>query len=78
VGRGTRQLVRQLEPDELAQKVDPARLQRLLDEGAVVEQARWLIDYWSRRTIAGLLLMPPTRHNMVHLNESLRLKTRRR
>lgn len=78
VGRGTRQIVRQLEPDELPQKVDPARLQRLLDEGAVVQEARGLIDYWSKRTLSGLLLMPPTRHNMVHLNESLRLKQRRR
>ncbi len=77
VGRGTRKIVGRLEPDELKQKVDPARLQRLLDEGAVVEAAMGLIDYWSKRTITGLLLMPPTRHNMVHLNEAWRLKHRR-
>lgn len=33
-------------------------------------QARFVTDYWSRRTIAGLLLMPATRHNFVHLNEA--------
>ncbi|MBN1305535.1 MAG: hypothetical protein JXA13_13940 [Anaerolineales bacterium] len=27
--------------------------------------------------LAGFLLMPPTRHNLVHLNEALRLKKRR-
>jgi hypothetical protein len=32
------------------------------------------IDLWSRRTIAGLLLMPPTRHNFLHLNDALRIK----
>lgn len=43
-------------------------------EGAVIDEARWLIEYWSRRKIAGLLLMPPTRHNFVHLNKSMRIK----
>jgi hypothetical protein len=32
------------------------------------------VDYWSRRTVAGLLLMPPTRHCFLHLNEALRIK----
>ena len=56
--------------------VDPIRLQRLVDEGAVVEAASDLIAYWGRRNIAGLLLMPATRHNFVHLNEAFRLKQR--
>ncbi|MCK4899059.1 MAG: hypothetical protein KAS38_09795, partial [Anaerolineales bacterium] len=77
VGRGTRQIVKQLQPEDLKQKVDPARLQNVMEEGAVVEAASGLIDYWSKRNIAGLLLMPATRHNLVHLNEALRLKGRR-
>ena len=36
-----------------------------------------LIVYWSKRDIAGLLLMPATRHNIVHLNEALRIKKKR-
>ena len=77
VGRRTREIAKELQPEELKQKVDPSRLQQVMDEGAVVEAARGLIDYCGRRTIAGLLLMPPTRHNIVHLNEALRLKRRR-
>jgi hypothetical protein len=77
VGRRTREIVKQLEPEQLKQQVDPARLQRMLDEGAVVEAASSLIDYWGKRNIAGLLLMPATRHNLVHLNEALRIKQRR-
>jgi hypothetical protein len=76
VGRRTREIVKQLGPEELKQKVDPARLQRVRDEGAVVEAARGIADYWGRRTVAGLLLMPATRHNIVHLNEALRIKRR--
>ena len=76
VGRRTRDIVKNLQPEELKNKVDPARLEQVMEVGAVVEAARGLIDYWSKRNIAGLLLMPATRHNLVHLNESLRLKIR--
>jgi len=78
VGRRTRAIVKQLEPEALRKKVDPFRLQQVRDEGAVVEAAGWLLDYWGKRNHAGLLLMPATRHNIVHLNEALRLKRRRR
>jgi hypothetical protein len=74
VGRRTREIVKRLEPEQLKQKVDPARLQQVMAQGAVVEAASGIADYWGRRTIAGLLLMPPTRHNFIHLNEALRIK----
>jgi hypothetical protein len=77
VGRGTREIVRQLQPGELTQKVNPLRLEQLMVEGAVIEEARDLINYWGKRSIAGLLLMPATRHNPVHLNEAQRLKQKR-
>jgi hypothetical protein len=77
VGRGTREMVQQLGPEALKQKVEPSRLQQVLDEGAVVEAARGIVDYWSKRNIAGLLLMPATRHHLTHLNEAFRLKRRR-
>lgn len=77
VGRRTREIVRQLHLEELKQKVDPCRLQQVMDEGAVVEAASGLLEYWGRRNIAGLLLMPATRHNIVHLNEALQIKHRR-
>jgi hypothetical protein len=77
VGRRTREIVQQLEPEALKQRVDPRRLQQVMDEGAVVEAARGIVDYWGRRNVAGLLLMPATRHNLIHLNEALRLGQRR-
>ncbi len=74
VGRRTREVVQALTPSDLKQKTDPARLQRVLDEGAVVQVAQEIIHYWGGLTVASLLLMPPTRHNFIHLNEALRLK----
>jgi hypothetical protein len=73
VGRRTREIVQGLQPGDLKKKVDPERLQRVLAEGAVEPAAMGLIKYWGGRTCAGLLLMPPTRHNFVHLNEALKL-----
>jgi len=77
VGRRTRQIVSQLQPDDLKKKVDPIRIQRVLDEGAILEKAHGITDYWRKRDIAGLLLMPASRHNLVHLGEALKLKKRR-
>jgi hypothetical protein len=77
VGRRTQEIARELGPEDLKRKVDPARLQRVWDEGAVVEAARGIVDYWGKRDVAGLLLMPASRHHIVHLNEALKLKRRR-
>jgi hypothetical protein len=74
VGIRTREIVADLTPDDLSRKVDQNRIQRVLDEGAILQVARGVADYWSRRDIAGLLLMPASRHNLVHLNEALTLK----
>lgn len=77
VGRRTREIVSQLQPEYLKDKVDPARLDEVQKAGAVIPAANGLLEYWSRRNIAGLMLMPATRHNLIHLNESLRLKEKK-
>jgi len=74
VGRRTREVVSQLTPEETRRKVAAGRLQQLKEDGSVLETAQWLLDYWSGLTTAGLLLMPPTRHNFVHLNEAQKVK----
>jgi hypothetical protein len=78
VGQRTQTISRTLTIEDCKKKVDPMRIQRVREEGAVRPDAEGLLEYWGRRTIAGLLLMPPTRHNMVHLNEVSRLKKSRR
>ncbi len=77
VGQRTRQIVQQLDAEDLKKPAEPARLQRILDEGIVLEEARSITEYWGRRSIAELLLMPPTRHCYLHLNEAVRLKQKK-
>ena len=74
VGKRTREVIRKIKPEEFKQKVDPLRLERIIKDGAVIEEAMEIVNYWGNRTIAGLLLMPPTRHNFLHLNEAMRIK----
>jgi hypothetical protein len=78
VGLRTREIAKQLLPADLKQKVKPSRIQQVMGEGAVVEAARGIVDYWSKRTVAGLLLMPATRHNLIHLYEAWQLKRKRK
>jgi DinB superfamily len=78
VGCKTEQMTRNLKPEQLFNKVLSSRVQRVRSEGAVTKAAEYVLDYWSKRTLAGLLLMPATRHNFVHLNEALQLKNSRK
>jgi hypothetical protein len=78
VGRRTREIAGQLKAEDIKRKVDPARIDKLMENGIVLEEARSIADYWSKRTTAGLLLMPPTRHNFVHLNEISNLKAKKK
>lgn len=74
VGRRTQEMVSSLKPGEFKLKVDQNRITRLFDEGAVALNSKWLADYWSKKTIAGLILMPATRHIFLHLNKCIRIK----
>ncbi len=74
VGRQTRRIVSALSEQDLTQKVSRSRLDRILTEGAVLENSNELIEYWSKKKIFQLLLMPPTRHLLVHLNEAHSLR----
>jgi len=76
VGRRTRQVVENLQAEELQRRVEPDRLLRVADEGAVLPAASELLEYWGKRTIAGLLIMPPTWHCFTHLNEADLIKRR--
>ncbi len=76
VGRRTRDIVKNLSTQDMKRKFDKHRLQRILDERAVldVKASNWLIDFWGRKNVAGIILMPMTRHQVIHINESLSAK----
>jgi len=76
VGRQTREIVNVLHREDIQRKTDPQALKKILDVRAVLPSENWLLDYWGGLTVAGLLLMPPTRHAFVHLNEAIKIKNK--
>jgi len=78
VGRSTREIVQDLRPGQFKDRVEPARLAQIMTEGALTPAAHVILEYWGGLTIAGLLLMPPTRHNFIHWNEALRVRQKLR
>lgn len=70
VGKRTRQIARRLNPNELWQPPAPGRVKRIAREGAVRDAALGLLRYWGGHASANLLLMPASRHGLVHLNEA--------
>ena len=73
VGLATQMIVQSLTLTDFKRKVSPEDIQRVLKEGAVLPAGKVVVDYWSRRDVAGLLLMPPTRHTIVHWNEARKI-----
>lgn len=74
VGRRTREIVQKLIAEDLKKRVDPLRLERVMSNEGLVEAARGIKEYWGRRDYTGLLLMPASRHLLVHLNEVYKIK----
>ncbi|HGM3526078.1 TPA: hypothetical protein ACKORX_000403 [Clostridioides difficile] len=60
----------------MKRKVSPIDLERILVTGGVIkhEDSIWLLDFWGNKDIAGILLMPSTRHVILHLNDCCKWK----
>lgn len=76
VGRKTRDIVKNLKFKDMKRRMEAKSLERIFDEGGVLhaKESEWLVDFWGRKNVAGILLMPITRHQIVHINDSLKLK----
>lgn len=76
VGKRTRVIVERLSSDDMKRKISSKRLEKILEEGGVTthDDSIWLLDFWGKKDVAGILLMPPTRHVMLHLNDCCKWK----
>ncbi|PXY02434.1 hypothetical protein DF185_07230 [Marinifilum breve] len=76
VGKRTREIVNSLTYADLKNKVSKRGIEKIISLGAVAkdEKASWLIDFWGKKNIAGILLMPASRHLLVHINECMEAK----
>ena len=76
VGYQTRKILESLTPSVLKRKPGTEYLARLVNEGGLLESKKsiWLKNFWGKYTSAGLILLPLTRHHMMHLPDSIAIK----
>ena len=76
VGIKSREIIKNLRPEDMKRRVSPEGISRILHEGGVTEQADsiWLLDFWAKKDVAGIILMPLTRHQTLHLNDCFKWK----
>ncbi|MBD5113065.1 MAG: phage head-tail adapter protein [Ruminococcaceae bacterium] len=78
VKESTENIVKKLSYDKLKQKISEERKEYLksLNVVSTDENAIWLIDYWCNKDIRGLIQMPFSRHWIMHIEASLRIKNK--
>ena len=78
VKESTEKIIYGLSYDMLTMKISEERKERLkaLNVVSSDENARWLIDYWCGKDIRGLIQMPFSRHWIMHIEASLRIKSK--
>ena len=73
---GTEEILKNLSYADLKRKISDEDKERLRSLNVVSndEKACWLIDYWCGKDIRGLIQMPLSRHWIMHIEASLRIK----
>lgn len=74
----TDELLKHLSFKDLKRKMTDSDKERLilLDVVSEDEKACWLIDYWCGKDVRGLIQMPFSRHLIMHIEASLRIKNK--
>lgn len=72
----TEKIIQGLTYDQLKRKIpeDRKEVLKTLKVVSTEESAVWLIDYWCEKNIRGLIQMPFSRHWIMHIEASLRIK----
>ena len=65
-----------IEYDDLKTVYSELDKERIKNTKTVAESENWLIDYWCGKDVKGLLGMPFSRHWIMHLEASLRIRNR--
>jgi len=78
VKASTERIIKSLSYDEMKKKVSKERKEYLKSLNVVSnhENAIWLIDYWCNKDIRGLIQMPFSRHWIMHIEASLRIRNK--
>ena len=75
VKRSTEEIIRNMTYSDLKSKIPEEKKEKLESLGVVSEDenAIWLIDYWCKKDVRGLIQMPFSRHWIMHIEACLRI-----
>lgn len=78
VGKNTKKIIKSLTFEDLKRKVSKENLKKIIETGGVIEgtDSMRLLDFWGSKNIAGIIFMPILRHQVLHLNQCLKIKTK--
>lgn len=78
VKNSSEKIINNLSYNELKNKIPEKRKEKLklLNVVSDDKDAIWLIDYWCNKDIRGLIQMPFSRHWIMHIEASLRIKNK--
>lgn len=78
VKNSTNDILKNLKYSDLKRKITDEDKKQLksLSVVSIDENAYWLIDYWCRKDVRGLIQMPFSRHWIMHIEASLRIKSK--
>ncbi len=78
VKKSTEEIIRNLTFNDLKCRVSDERRENLKALGVVSEDenAVWLIDYWCKKDVRGLIQMPFSRHWIMHIEACQRIKNK--
>lgn len=74
----TEKIISGLVFDDMKKKISEERKEKLKSLNVVSDDknASWLIDYWCGKDLRGLIQMPFSRHWIMHIEASLRIKNK--
>ena len=76
VGKSTQKIIKTIEFSDIKRKAEKEQLEKIKQNGGVIDnpESIWLLDFWGKKNILGLIMMPITRHQIVHLNDCFKIK----
>jgi hypothetical protein len=76
VGKRTQRIIKILKFGDMKKKMESNQLNKIMENGGLLEheKSKWLLDFWGKKNILGLIMMPITRHQTVHLNDCFIIK----
>jgi len=76
VGKSTKKIIESLEYNDMKIKVTKEQLEKIKQNSGVVNapESLGLLDFWGKKDIYGLIMMPITKHQTIHINDCFAIK----